>query len=419
MKTELARPAEIVVRRMHDLAREGVDLEKPLSGIPSDPFWRTLRGLGTDLWLDTGDIDGARKLWTKELSALTTNNTLLNAEVQRGIYDDLIRTAAGELGGVQEDLAVMEIAFLLNARHGLRLARIFGAKVSVELHTALSNDIERSVDYGRRFHEISPDSFIVKVPLTAAGIISARRLRREGIPVNFTLGFSARHNFVAARFAGPSYVNVFLGRLNAYVAENNLGDGMMVGEKATLASQRVVTDVSRGRKEKTLQIAASMRSAEQVADLAGVDVFTMPPKVAEEARKLPEGKLGSRLDASYEVRLAGGVDPAEVRIETLWNVSDADLRFTDSICDRPPDSAGELAERAREEGARDLFPRLSPADLERIARDGKVPKHAAWRERIRGGELAVDTLLNLAGLASFTESQRSLDDRIRRLVRAR
>jgi transaldolase len=56
-----------------------------------DPFWKGLRDAGTELWLDTGDIDAAAKLWTDEFSGLTTNNTLLNKEVQKGIYDQVIK----------------------------------------------------------------------------------------------------------------------------------------------------------------------------------------------------------------------------------------------------------------------------------------------------------------------------------------
>ena len=55
-----------------------------------DPFWASLRETGTELWLDTGDIEEAEANWTSEMSALTTNNTLLNNEIQKGIYDVFI-----------------------------------------------------------------------------------------------------------------------------------------------------------------------------------------------------------------------------------------------------------------------------------------------------------------------------------------
>jgi transaldolase len=380
----------------------------------SDPFWRQLVHTGTEPWLDTGDIDAALELWTAEFTSLTTNNTLLNREVQKGIYDPAIEAAGKLLGELDLDEQVIEIAFALNAVHGLRLVDAFGANVSVELHTALAHDVERSRSYAHRFHRISPERFIVKVPLTAAGLIATRSLREEGIRVNFTLGFSARQNYLAASFAFPSYVNVFLGRCNAYVANNDLGHGDLVGEKATLASQRAVRDISASTGRRTLQIAASMRDGSQVATLAGVDVMTMPTTVAAEARESLKSPLHSRVDSDYEVTLneAG----SRARVKVLWEVDPNVRRLALELVRKPPAAAEELVERAHTAGAGEMFPRLGREDLEEIAAQGKVPRHAHWAERIGSGELAVDTMLNQGGLASFAADQKQLDDRIRGLI---
>jgi transaldolase len=70
---------------------EGVD-ENPVAA-RSDSFWQKLKNVGTELWLDTGDMEEAEKIWTTEMTALTTNNTLVNKEIQKGIYDDFIAEA--------------------------------------------------------------------------------------------------------------------------------------------------------------------------------------------------------------------------------------------------------------------------------------------------------------------------------------
>ena len=104
----------------------------------SNPLWKRMRELGTELWLDTGDIEAARALWTQEFAALTTNNTLLNKEVQKGTYDELIGQAAkllDKFGELTDEQRKLEVAFILNARHGLRLVEEFDAFVSVEEHT--------------------------------------------------------------------------------------------------------------------------------------------------------------------------------------------------------------------------------------------------------------------------------------------
>jgi transaldolase len=412
-----AQPGEQAISEIHALIRDGLDGEesgqKPW---PSDSFWAGLRSLGSQLWLDTGDMEGASKLWTKELSGLTTNNTLLNAEVQKGIYDDVIRKAAKVLQSVAPETRVLEIAWILNARHGLRLARRFGGKVSVELHTALADDVEgagrlrpalhedlpRAVHRESAAHRGGPDRDAASSRGKRAGQLHARLQRTPQLPGRVIRSAELRERL--------------LGRLGAYFADNKLGDGKMIGEKATLASQRFVKELSRGQKEPTLQIAASLRGASQVADLAGVDVFTLPLKVAEEAKKNLDGKWKSRLGEVYPVALAQGVDQRSARWETLWDVGAPEKKLAEAITARPPATGDELVRVAESCGARDLFPHLSPADLDRIGKDGKIPKHDAWKDRIQGGELAVDTLLNLAGLASFTHDQNALDDRIRRFI---
>jgi transaldolase len=404
------------LQRIQTIIREGVTQGAQAGPFKSDPFWKGLRATGTQLWLDTGDIEAAGALWIDEFSALTTNNTLLNNEIQKGIYDELIEKAGKLLGDLTVDQRIMEIAFILNAAHGLNLVNRFGGNVSVELHTASARDIDMTVHYARRFHKISPDKFIIKIPLTPEGLIATRQLRDEGVPVNFTLGFSARHNYLAAAFAYPSFVNVFLGRLGAYVADNGLGDGSMVGEKATISSQRQIRSVSSRSGKTTLQIAASMRSAVQVQDLAGVDVYTMPVKVAESARKELDGSWESRVDHDYGVSLHAGVDEQVSGLNKLWAVSEQLQTFAWDLDSRPPKTGEELVERSHQGHVGDLFPRLSAADADLISSDGKIPVHGNWKDRIEKGELAVDSLLNLAGLASFTVDQGELDDRIRGLV---
>jgi transaldolase len=379
-------------------------------------FWEKLKNTGTELWLDTGDIEGASRLWTREMAALTTNNTLLNNEIQKGIYDEFILEANQILDDLDLEERIIEIAFILNARHGLRLVNTFGAKVSVELHTDLAHDVDKSIFYAKRYHAINPDRFIIKVPLTPSGYITTRRIREMGIPVNFTLNFSARQNLIATIFSKPSYVNVFLGRLNAYVIDNQLGDGNMVGEKTTLASQQVVSEHSKNNAEATRQIAASMRDATQVVSLAGVDVFTMPLKVAKEALEKLDGSFSSRRGENYAVQLNNDVEPGSVNIENLWECSGKELDFALGLDKNPPATAEEFSGRAHEYGLQDLFPDMSREDLEQIRKDGKIPDHKKWEGRITSGTASIDALLNLAGLASFTSDQRALDDKIRKLI---
>jgi len=383
--------------------------------------WARVKGCGSELWLDTGDIEDASSLWCAEFSAVTTNNTLLNREVQKGTYDALVDKVARELRGqvADEDL-LLEVAFVLNAYHGLRISRELGAYVSVELHTDLAHDVERSVAYGRRYHAIAPERFYVKVPLTPAGLLAARQLSADGVPVNFTLGFSARQNYLIAALARPAFVNVFLGRLNSFVAEHGLGTGDMVGERATLASQQAVRELRETMRLDTRQIAASMREGEQVLALVGVDVLTMPTKVVRGFEELdpPEQSIISQVDAEPEV---GIDDPDESRtlgLDVLWDVPDDVKGAVAQLLDGYADgiSPEGLCTFFAEHGLRGLLPAWSSADIGAVTEDGKIPSLDRWRDRMVSREVGLDALMNVSGLQSFATDQAAMDERIKPML---
>ena len=387
--------------------------EKHVTG-KKDPFWESLVNAGTELWLDTGDMEEAEANWTAEMSALTTNNTLLNNEIQKGIYDIFITEAKSIVRDLSPDERVKEIAFILNARHGLRLASRFGGYVSVELHTDTAHDIKAILNYGRRFHEMCPEQFIVKVPYTAEGLIGARLLKDSGVRINFTLGFSARENVLVTKVARPDYVNVFLGRIGAYILNNKLGDGSGAGEKAVISSQNWVTGLSADNPWQTKQIAASLRNHGQLELLAGTDVFTMPPKVAAAGHKELSGKFTSHIHENYEANLNDSANGAG--IEKFWEVNNNVLKLADRLAGKIPATGAELISIAHEEGCADMFPFLSREEKGFIASDGKIPVHSRWANKISEGKIAPDTLLTLAGLASFSSDQAMLDERIRNII---
>ncbi len=391
---------------------------------PSDPVWHGLTGTGTALWLDTGDVEAARSMWAREFVALTTNNTLLNKEVQKGIYDELVPEAARLLRqilpGIERQRLLLEIAFVLNAVHGLQLVSTFDADVSVELHTDLAHDADASYEFGRRYAAIHAQRFIVKIPLTPSGILAARRLSREGVRINFTLGFSARQNHVIASLAAPSWVNVFMGRLNAFVSDNKLGDGRNVGEKATLASQRNVRDLRRSLGIGTRQIGASMRSGQQCFDLMGLDVFTMPIAAAKEYHAMRPGpaELRDRTAADPDVALVAGRSLEHERLDVLWQI-DEELRAAVRglrEMDLGSMTAADLLSELTDRGCGDLFPVFTEQELGQIRKDGKIPVHQRWHARVEAGTASWDGILTESALQSFAQDQRALDERVAGLV---
>jgi len=398
------------------LIQQGLE-ELPLSAT-AHPVWTALSGTGTELWLDTGAMEVAEDLWSAEFTALTTNNSLLNQEIQKGIYDEWVSKAAAAALADQPQLSekelILEIAFALNARHGLRLNRRFGARVSVELHTDLACDTQASVAYGRRYAALCKD-FIVKVPLTPEGLVAAKILEEEGIPVNFTLGFSARENLVIASIAKVSWVNVFLGRLNAWVHDEGLGDGAWVGERTTLATQAVLRRLAQ-EGSPTKLIAASLRNGEQCGTLAGLDVFTMPPPVAQGfLDSKPElSAIADQTAEDYQPTWADGVNPNTEGLSSLWDIEET-LFTTCAELARIPSSelTGDLIRTTlADAGHESIFPQLTAEEDAILASEGKVPKRSSWQHAVSGGKVGLDALFTKAGLFAFAKDQAALDERV-------
>ena len=392
-------------------------------GFATNSRWEKLKRLGTQLWLDSGNIADIEKFWTKEFSAVTVNNTLLNKEIQAGRYDSLIPEVGSILDSYSylgEEEKMLEFSFVLNAFHGLRLVEKFDAYVSLEEHTGIANDVDQAVAYARRIYEICPERFFVKIPFTPAGLLATRRLSAEGVAVNHTLGFSARQNYLIARIGRPAYVNVFLGRLNSFVASNELGDGSYVGEKATLASQKAVKKLREENLTSSLQIGASFRNGRQVFDLAGIDVMTVPPKVAGEflELKINVDEIEDKTAQEYTEGINDGINRDSVRLDTLWTVDDTLVSCVSELEKENLDSftSSDLIDFFRKHNCADLLVEWDDSQIETSLQEGKIPNLSIWKDAMESKEIGLDSLMNLAGLNSFRSDQGATDERIKKLL---
>ena len=403
---------------LHALAFEKIAGSAPK--VESDPLLARLKSLGSEVWVDTGELEKAQDIWKQEMTALTTNNTLANQVVQSGVMDqvieDTIRKIRDEGLELSEEELILEVGFVINCKIALRLVQAFKVKVSVELHPAVSRDIERTLHYGRRYFKVCPEFFIVKVPLTPEGYLAVRRLTQENIPINFTLGFSARQNYLAARLSNPDFVNVFLGRLNQVVIEHKAGSGDQVGEKVTLSTQNALIDARENHQDvQSRLIGASVRNGEQVAFLAGLDVLTIPPKAIKEFQE--SDKSANDVVSHLDEEIVPGIDENHKlakRFPGLWELPEQFVSFVDALMNE--DGLGEmkgkeLVEFSRKHGM-DLFHDFSDSELKQIYDHGKIPCLDNWPESI-----ALDDLMTQSALQSFTKDQNALDDRIRSFLK--
>jgi transaldolase len=191
-----------------------------------------------------------------------------------------------------------------------------------------------------------------------------------------------------------------------------------VGEKATLATQRVLRALRESGRTRSLLIGASMRGPEQVAALAGLDVFTMPPKVAAQYEAHPAVHLSAQIENDPLVEWATGVSFADFNATTLWDVPDDFIQAVDRLIENDVEALTPSGIQAHftEAGIRGFLPTWSEQDIRTITADGKIPVHKTWQEKLAAGEIGLDALMNVSAFQSFASDQRALDDRIRSLI---
>jgi transaldolase len=109
------------------------------------------------------------------------------------------------------------------------------------------------------------------------------------------------------------------------------------------------------------------------------------------------------------------VDAKALGIAALWEVPPDFRKAVRDLLERDLSrwSASALCEFLAERGFADVLPAWSPADIQGVTADGKVPQYARWKDRLARGEIGLDALMTVSGLCSFTTDQQAMDDRIR------
>jgi len=198
-------------------------------------------------FLDTANIEEIKK--AKDLGILdgvTTNPTLIAKE--KKTFRDLIR----------------------------EISKITDKPISVEV---IATDIDGMVKESRELATIAPN-FVIKIPLTEAGLKAVKILSSERIKTNMTLVFSTNQALLAAK-AGATYVSLFIGRLDdvGYEGMQVIQDVMQIFTNYDFPTQVIV---------------ASIRHPLHVIEAAkiGAHIATIPPEVIFKMVKHPLTDIG-------------------------------------------------------------------------------------------------------------------------------
>lgn len=200
---------------------------------------------GLRLFLDSADPEE----WSQYLPlgyfhGVTTNPLLLERAKQACTVDNL-----GELASLAHQHGAQEIQM-----------QTWGVKS------------EEMVETGEKLAELAVPGLrvVIKIPATAEGFQAAGVLRGRGREVTLTAVFTAGQ-VMASVGLGASYAAPYLGRLD---------DAGQDGTAKVLTMHEILARTG----SKTRLLTASLRSAEQVVDLAarGLDTFTFGSRVASD-----------------------------------------------------------------------------------------------------------------------------------------
>jgi hypothetical protein len=161
-----------------------------------------------------------------------------------------------------------------------------------------------------------------------------------------------------------------------------------------------------------------MRGPEQVSALAGLDVFTMPPKVAAHYEAQPSVHLSAQIENDPPVELTAGASFGDFNAATLWDVPDDFMQAVDRLIEHDVEALTPSGIQAHfaEAGIPDFLPSWSEQEIRTITADGKIPVYKTWQKELAAGEIGLDALMNVSAFQSFATDQRALDDRIRSLI---
>lgn len=242
---------------------------------------------------DTGDIEAVRKFKPEDC---TTNPSIVLAALGSPAFADAVakaiedgRRAGHDAAGIAGDLTVAV---------GAELAGIVPGRVSTEVDSRLSFDVDGSIARARQIVEtydrlgVGRDRILIKLASTWEGVRAAEILQKEGIDCNLTLLFSLTQAKACAD-AGVYLISPFVGRITdwykaktgeAYTPENDPG----------VQSVRRIYSYYKQHGIPTVVMGASFRNIGQIEALAGCDRLTIAPALLEELANA-DGKLERKL----------------------------------------------------------------------------------------------------------------------------
>ena len=262
---------------------------------------------------DTGDLEAVRRLQPQDC---TTNPSLVLKAIQNPAMEEHIARAVAKGRGSDGGVAV--VAQELTVGLGAELSKIVPGRVSTEVDSRLSFDVEGSIARARSLIEaydrlgVGRERILIKLASTWEGIRAAERLQREGIDCNMTLLFSMPQAKACAD-AGVFLISPFVGRITDWHAKAT-GQTYTPDTDPGVLSVRRIYDHYKAHGIETVVMGASFRNTGQIEALAGCDRLTISPDLLEKLSE-DQGELPRRLSPRGGPGRAEPIGEAQFRWE--------------------------------------------------------------------------------------------------------
>lgn len=245
------------------------------------------------IFIDTANIDEIKEAFSWGIvDGITTNPSLIKKAIE------YYKEKGNDIS--MEDY-IKELLTTAGEGHPVSLEVIGNTEEAMEREGKLLFD---------KFNGVSKN-VVIKIPVNPEtsengthqfdGLKTIKKLSSEGIPVNCTLIMSPVQALLAAK-AGARYVSPFAGRIDDYLrSQNNIpfkkgdyypADGFIINENilqdhgiiSGVHLVKSIVDIFKNYHFKTEVLAASIRNATQVREIAevGADIATIPFHVLKE-----------------------------------------------------------------------------------------------------------------------------------------
>ncbi|CAD7940887.1 unnamed protein product [Amoebophrya sp. A25] len=268
----------------------------------------------TSVVADTGDIGKIKEYKPEDA---TTNPSLLLAACSMPEYEKIVKAAVTkgkESAGshASKSALVDEICDQLAVHFGCEILKVVDGYVSTEVDANLSFDTNASLTKARKIIQMykaagfPKERILIKLGSTWECIRACEVLQKEGIRCNMTLLFSFCQA-VACAEAGATLISPFVGRILDWFKKANPGVDYSGEKDPGVISVKKIYEYYRQHKYDTIVMAASFRTKDEIACLAGCDKLTIGPKFLEELEKSAD-PLPRKLSPDM-VKVNGGSSP--------------------------------------------------------------------------------------------------------------